>query len=91
LSDKLTSGMPAFGSEDYQKMKDNRDALCQKQQDLASKEFQADDSTFQQASTDLQKATQELNDEIKSTQNIDKIFGIISEISASADELIKIA
>jgi hypothetical protein len=89
LCDQLSTGAPPFDSPEYQKLKDDRDALTRKQQDLARKEFQTDDATFQQASTDLKKATDALNDEIKSTQNIDKIIGIISEISASADELIK--
>jgi hypothetical protein len=91
LCEQLTSGVPVFASSEYQGLKDDRDQLSQKQQNLARRTFRADGPTFQQALSHLQNATKELNHEIKGSQDLNKIFATVAQISAIADELIEAA
>ncbi len=91
LDVQLMSGNPPSQSAQWQVLYAQRKHLDDQQRVLVQKEFDEDDATYKTITGTLSAATDALSKEIATTQRVDKIINIVSQISAGVDQLIKAA
>jgi hypothetical protein len=89
LDVRLQSGNPPAGTAAWQTLYAQRKHLDDQQRELVQQVFNQNDATYQAITGTLSAATDELNKEIATTQRVDKIINIVSQISAGVDQLLK--
>jgi aspartate ammonia-lyase len=67
-----------------------REQLDQQQKDLVQKTIQQDDAAFQVLGNEMQAAAKTVHEDIKDISKIDAVIKEVSEISANADQVLKL-
>jgi hypothetical protein len=87
----LASGVPDFGTPQWQQLFALRKHVDDQQRSLLQQTIQADDATFAGAADDVKTATADLTGAIKAGATIDSIINIVAQVSSAVDTVLKLA
>jgi hypothetical protein len=87
----LASGVPDFGTPQWQQLFAMRKHLDDQQRSLLQQTIQADDATFAGAADDVKTATTDLTGAIKAGATIDSIINIVAQVSSAVGAVLKLA
>ena len=91
LDTRLMSGDPPSQSAQWQQLFAQRKHLDDQQRQLVQQQVSADDAEFKAAADMIALAAKQLQQEVDAETQVDAIIKTVSQISASVDQILKLA